>query len=57
MNRSSSITSRSGSANGRRRSSTPFTRLNAAVFAPIPSARVRIVKVANPAFAFSVRVA
>src|SRR6266566_2894320 len=41
-------TSRSESGYGRGRSSTAFTTLNTAVFAPIPRARVSTAVVVNP---------
>src|SRR5882672_574763 len=41
-------TSRSGSRKGRPRSSTALTMLKTAVFAPIPTARIRMAAVVNP---------
>ena len=43
-----SETSCSGCGNGSGFSSTPFTTENIAVFAPIPSASVRIATIVNP---------
>src|SRR5882762_8121641 len=45
---SCSVTSCSGSGYGSGFSNTPFTTENSAVFAPIPSASVRIATAANP---------
>src|SRR4029078_7342494 len=48
-------TRRSGWANGRGRSSTALMTEKMAVFAPIPSPRVRIATAANPGLRRSVR--
>ncbi len=48
-------TRRSGSLTGRDRSSTAFITLKTAVFAPMPSASVRIAVAANPGLCSSDR--
>ena len=52
---SQSSTSRLGSVNGSGFSSTALTRLKIAVFAPMPSASVRIATPVNPGLPRSVR--
>ncbi|MGH7446554.1 MAG: hypothetical protein ACRELT_03280 [Longimicrobiales bacterium] len=47
-NRLATRTSRSGDSYGSGRSTTPFSTLKIALFAPIPSARVRMAMNANP---------
>ncbi len=54
---SHTTTSRSGSANGNGRSSTPFTTLNTALVAPIPIASVATAVSVNTGVFPSVRTA
>jgi len=51
------MNSRSCSAKGNGRSSTPFTTLNTAVLEPMASAKVRIAAAAKPGLLRSVRTA
>src|SRR6185436_1361791 len=53
--RSLTITSLSGSLNGRGRSKTPFTTLNIAVLAPMPTARTRMAISVKPGLLISPR--
>ena len=50
-------TRRAGSLTGSDRSSTAFITLNTAVFAPMPSASVKIAVIANPGLWRSERIA
>src|SRR4029079_19675422 len=55
--RSQTISSRDGSAYGNGRNNTPFTTVNTAVVAPIPSASVASAASVNTGFFRSVRIA
>jgi len=54
---SQSETMRSGSRNGRRSSSTAFTMVKIAVFAPMPSARASTAVAVNPGVRMHIRIA